>query len=431
MLEIFIILGLILLNGIFSMAEIALVSSRRARLESQAAKGDKRAKHALELTEHPDTFLSTVQIGITLIGVLTSIFAGETLKDKLAEYLTQFKWLGSYVNGTATAIIVIIITYFTLVLGELVPKRIGLSSPETIAKLAARPMSILSKITYPFVWLLSKSTYLVVRLFNIKPKDNQVTEEEIKAIISEGTEQGTIEEAEQEIIERVFHLGDRNITSLMTHRNDIVWFNLLKDEEKIKEKVISDPHSVYPICDNDIDNIKGVVSIKDLYVHENTTLLKEIMQPALFVPENNSAYQVLERFKETKGHCCFVVDEYGTLLGMITLNDILEAIVGEMPQVDVADYEIVERGDGSYFVDGQIPFYDFLSAFDKTEWMNEGEHNFDTLAGFILHQLERIPHTGDTLEWRGFTFEIADMDSHRIDKILVTISDLIKKEMEE
>jgi putative hemolysin len=431
MLEIFIILGLILLNGVFSMAEIALVSSRKARLESQAIKGDKRARHALELAERPDTFLSTVQIGITLIGILTGIFSGETLKTELVEHLNQFEWLHPYVNGTATAIIVVVITYFTLVLGELVPKRIGLSNPETIAKLFARPMSILSKITYPFVWLLSKSTHLTVKLFNIQPKDNQVTEEEIKAIISEGTEQGTIEEAEQEIIERVFHLGDRNITSLMTHRNDIVWFDLLKDEEKIKEKVIGEPHSVYPVCDVNIDNIKGVVAIKDLYVHENTTLLKEIMQPALFVPENNSAYQVLERFKETKVHCCFVVDEYGSLLGMITLNDILEAIVGEIPQVDVSDYEIIERPDGSYFVDGQIPFYDFLSAFEKTEWMHEGEHDFDTLAGFILHQLERIPRTGDTLEWRGFTFEIADMDSHRIDKILVTISALIKKEMED
>jgi len=431
MVEIVIILGLILLNGIFSMAEIALVSSRKARLEAQAQKGDKRAKEALALAEKPDNFLSTVQIGITLIGILTGIYSGESLKSDLVEQLYRFEWLRPYVNGTATAIIVVTITYFTLVLGELVPKRLGLSRPETIAKLVAGPMSVITKITYPFVWLLSKSTYYTVKLFNIKGKDNYVTEEEIKAIISEGTEQGTIEEAEQEIIERVFHLGDRNITSLMTHRNDIVWFDLQKNEEVIKEKVLDEPHSVYPICDQTIDNIKGVVSIKDLYIHENTTLLKEIMQPALFVPENNTAYQVLERFKETKIHCCFVVDEYGSLLGMITLNDILEAIVGDIPQVDVEDYEIKEREDGSYFVDGQIPFYDFLRNFGKTEWMNEGEQEFDTLAGFILHELERIPRTGDSLEWRGFTFEIADMDGHRIDKILVTIPEDIKKEMEE
>ncbi|MFT4015560.1 MAG: hemolysin family protein [Agriterribacter sp.] len=432
MVEILIILGLILLNGIFSMAEIALVSARKARLESQASKGDKSAKDALELAERPDTFLSTVQIGITLIGILTGIYSGEALKTELIDFLNRYDFIRPYSSVAATTIIVVVVTYFTLVLGELVPKRIGLSRPETIAKLVAKPMSFLSKITYPFVWLLSKSTYLTVKLFNIKPKDNQVTEEEIKAIISEGTEQGTIEEAEQEIIERVFHLGDRNITSLMTHRNDIVWFDLEKNEEKIKEKIVVEPHSVYPVCDGNIDNIKGVVSIKDLYIHENTAILKEIMQPTLFVPENNTAYQVLERFKETKIHCCFVVDEYGSLLGMITLNDILEAIVGEIPQVDdTEDYEIRKREDGSYFVDGQLPFYDFLSTFRKTEWMNEGEQEFDTLAGFILHQLERIPRTGDTLEWRGFTFEIADMDGHRIDKVLVTISDDIRKEMEE
>ncbi|MCC6289476.1 MAG: HlyC/CorC family transporter [Chitinophagaceae bacterium] len=429
--EILIILGLILLNGIFSMAEIALVSSRKARLESQANKGDKSAKEALELAERPDTFLSTVQIGITLIGILTGIYSGEALKTELIDFLNRYDFIRQYSGITATTIIVIVITYFTLVLGELVPKRIGLSRPETIAKLVAKPMSFLSKLTYPFVWLLSKSTHLTVKLFNIKPKDNQVTEEEIKAIISEGTEQGTIEEAEQEIIERVFHLGDRNITSLMTHRNDIVWFDLEKNEAVIKEKIFAEPHSVYPVCDSNIDNIKGVVAIKDLYLHENTTLLKEIMQPALFVPENNTAYQVLERFKETKIHCCFVVDEYGSLQGMITLNDILEAIVGEISQVNTVDYEIKEREDGSYFIDGQLPFYDFLSTFHKTEWMNEGEQEFDTLAGFILHQLERIPRTGDTLEWRGFTFEIADMDGHRIDKILVTISENIKKEMGE
>lgn len=430
MVEILIILALIILNGIFSMAEIALVSSRKARLEAQAAKGDKRAKEALQLAEKPDTFLSTVQIGITLIGILTGIYSGESLKSDLVEYLSKYDWIRPYANASATAIIVIVVTYFTLILGELVPKRIGLSNPETIAKLLAAPMRVLSMITYPFVWLLTKSTYYTVKLLNIKGSDNYVTEEEIKAIISEGTEQGTIEEAEQEIIERVFHLGDRNITSLMTHRNDIIWLDIEKKEGIIKEKIVSDPHSVYPVCDKTIDNIKGVVSIKDLYVHDDNASLDEIIQPALFVPENNTAYQVLERFKETKMHSCFVVDEYGSLLGMITLNDILEAIVGDIPQVDEEDYEIKEREDGSYFVDGQIPFYDFLRTFEKTEWMNEGEQEFDTLAGFILHELERIPRTGDTLEWRGFTFEIADMDGHRIDKILVTASEDIKKEME-
>lgn len=431
MTEIFIILGLILLNGLFSMAEIALVSARKARLESQANKGDKRAQDALKLSEHPDTFLSTVQIGITLIGILTGIYSGEKLKTDFIDFLNRFEYIKPYSNGVATTIIVIIITYFSLVLGELVPKRIGLSRPETIAKIVAGPMRVVSIVTYPFIWLLSKSSNVIVSIFNIKAKDNQVTEEEIKAIISEGTEQGTIEEAEQEIIERVFHLGDRNITSLMTHRSDIIWFDTNDNEASIREKIVSEPHSAYPICENDIDNIKGVVTLKDLYVTNDLTVFRQYMKPALFVPSNITAYTLLEKFKEKKLHACFIVDEYGSVQGMITLNDILEAIVGDLPQQDVQDYEIVEREDGTYLVDAQIPFYDFLSRFEKTEWMHEGEQEFDTLAGFILHRLERIPHTGDKLEWKGFTIEIVDMDAQRIDKVLVTISSDLKEALEE
>jgi putative hemolysin len=429
--EIIILIGLILLNGVFSMAEIALVSARKARLEAQANKGDKKAKEALDLANNPDKFLSTVQIGITLIGILTGIISGERLTDDLAEKIKSWPLIGEYSTGIATAIIVIIITYFSLVFGELVPKRLGLSRPEAIAKLLAGPMRLLSRITHPFVWLLSKSGTLIVKLFGIRSNDNQVTEEEIKAIISEGTEHGAIDENEQEIIERIFHLGDRNITSLMTHRSDIIWFDLEDNEEKIKEKIIGEPHSVYPICDGEIDNIKGIVSIKDLYVTDDMTKFKQIMKPAMFVPENNTAYQLLEKFKSTKEHSCFIVDEYGTMQGLITLNDILEAIVGDIPQPDFTDYEVTERDDGSYLVDAQIPFYDFLTRFDKAEWMNEGEHEFDTLAGFILHELERIPHTGDKFDWRGFRFEIIDMDGHRIDKVLVKISAEIREEMEE
>lgn len=431
MIEIFIIFGLILLNGLFSMAEIALVSARKARLEAQAQKGDVRAKEALALANHPDTFLSTVQIGITLIGILTGIFSGDTVTADVAAFFKNIPILSDYSNGLATAVVVIALTYFSMVLGELLPKRIGLSNPEKIAKLAAGPMRIISLATHPFIWLLSKSTYLLTRLLGVKPNDSQVTEEEIKAIISEGTEQGTIEEAEQEIIERVFHLGDRNITSLMTHRSDIVWFDLNDNEQSIKEKIIKEPHSIYPICDGDIDDIKGVVSIKDLYITSDLTLFKHIMKPAMFVPENNTAYRVLEKFKQTQLHSCFIVDEYGSVLGMITLNDILEAIVGDLPQPDIEDYEIIKRDDGSYLVDAQIPFYDFLSRFEMTDWMHEGEQEFNTLAGFILHKLERIPHTGDTLEWKGFRFEIIDMDSLRIDKILVTISQDIREGMDD
>lgn len=430
MIEVFILLGLIVLNGVFAMAEISVVSSRKARLESQAVKGDQKAKDALKLANHPDIFLSTVQVGITLIGILTGIFSGAKFHAPLAAFLNKISWLSAYSNSIATTIIVIIITYVSLVIGELVPKRIGLSRPESIAKAVARPMGILTKIVFPFIWLLTNSTHVIVKLFNLKVKDNQVTEEEIKAIISEGSDHGAIEEEEKEIIERVIHLGDRNITSLMTHRTDIVWFDVNEDRASIKDKIREYLHSVYPLCDGDTDNIKGVVYIKDMYLQPEAPL-NELCKKALFVPANNTAYQVLEKFKATKIHYAFIVDEYGTMHGMITINDILEAIVGEMPEDEDDDYAIVERKDGTYLIDAQIQFYDFLTKFEKTDWMNDGEQEFDTLAGFILHELKHIPGTGETFEWRGFEFEIIDMDGQRIDKVLVKASDDIKEEMED
>ncbi|MEE6187144.1 hypothetical protein PIECOFPK_00272 [Mycovorax composti] len=429
--ELFIIALLILLNGLFSMAEIALVSARKVRLEAQANKGDKKAAEALKLANHPDHFLSTIQIGITLIGILTGIYSGEKITGDIVVFIEKIPFLAPYSKGVATTLVVIVITYFSLVFGELIPKRIGLAAPEQIAKFVAAPMRIVSWITYPFIWLLTQSTGFVSKIFNIKPDQTHVTEEEIKAMINEGAEQGTLEETEQEIIERVFHLSDRNITSLMTHRSDIVWFKITDTEETIREKILKDAHSIYPVCDGELDNIKGVVSLKDIYVNKNNVQFKDIMRPALFVPENNTAFKVMEKFKESQLHSCFIVDEYGSVLGMITLKDILEAIIGDMPQQDDDEYEVIKREDGSYLVDGQLPFYDFLSYFDKADWMNEGEQEFDTIAGFILHKLKRIPEVSDKLSWNGFDFEIIDMDGHRIDKVLVNISDQIRSEMEE
>jgi len=250
-------------------------------------------------------------------------------------------------------------------------------------------------------------------------------------MITEGSEHGTIEEEEKVIIERVFHLGDRNITSLMTHRTEIVWFDIDDTVQTILEKHEQIIYSTYPVCDKTIDDIKGILYIKDVLKASAGTSLKDLIKPALFVPENNSAYKVLEKIKQTKIHSCFIVSEYGTLEGMLTLNDILEAIVGDVPQTGQEEYEIINRGNGSYLVDAQITFYDFLSHFEKTEWMNEGERDFDTIAGFVLNKLERIPVTGEKFEWRGFEFEIVDMDGQRIDKILVNISDEIKEDMEE
>lgn len=422
MIEIFIILGLILLNGLFSLAETALVSSRKARLESQANKGDIRAKEALKLANNPDSFFSTVQIGITLIGILVGIYSGQNIKNDLATYLvSKFPALLPYAGPIAITIVVIVITYFSLVIGELLPKRIGMSNPEGIAKIVAGPMRIVSRITYPFIALVSGSSALLARLLGVKTNDNQVTEDEIKAIINEGTEQGTIDEAEQEIIERVFHLGDRNITSLMAPRADIVWLELSMTVQDVRDKTGEMAHSVYPVCDKNIDNIQGVVFLKDLFLAAPETPLQSLIRKAVYVPENNTAYQLLEKFKESKNHYAFIVDEYGTLQGIITLNDILQAIIGDIAVQEDNEYEVTERADGTFLIDAQIPFYDFLAKFDKTEWMHEGEHEFDTLAGFILHELERIPQTGEILHWKDFIFEIVDMDALRIDKILVTL----------
>ncbi len=423
MVAILILFCLIFVNGLFVMAEIALVSARKSRLEDMSSKGDLKARAALRLTENPELFLSTAQIGITLIAILTGYYSGEKFSEDLRPYIEKISYLQKYAHNIATGIIVILVTFLSILFGELIPKRIGLLKAEVIARSVAGPMKVFSRIGYPIVALLNWLTNFFFKIFSISPSpESNVTEDEIKAIINEGTEQGTIDEAEQDIIERVFHLGDRNITSLMTHRSDIIWFDLDETEQIIKEKIIREPHSVYPVCDGDIDNIKGMVTIKDMYVADDSTPFKDMMTPGQFVPENNTAYQILEKFKETKTHSCFIVDEYGSLLGIITLNDILEALIGDIPQPDMLDYEIVKRDDGSFLVDAQIPFYDFLSHFDKTEWMNEGEHEFDTLAGFILHQLEHIPRTGEKVEWKDFKFEIIDMDAQRIDKVLVLVN---------
>jgi putative hemolysin len=430
--EILILLILIFVNALFVMSEIALVSVRKGRLEAMSNKGDEKAKAALDLAENPEKFLSTAQIGITLISILTGVYSGEKFSKDLKPILEQIEVLNPYAETVSTVIIVVLVTFLSIVFGELIPKRIGMLRAEKIAKAVAFPMNILSKIAYPIVWLLNGITNLIFKLFNIKvSSDSAVTEEEIKAMISEGSEHGTIEEEEKDIIERVFHLGDRSITSLMTHRTDIQWLSVSATVEDVKNKFDDIIFSSYPVCEEIVDNIKGIINVKDLVKANATTLLKDLAKPAMFVPENNTAYQLLEKFKATKIHSCFIVNEYGTLEGMITLNDILEAIVGDVPQSGQEEYEIITRQDGTYLVDAQIQFYNFLSHFEKTEWVNEDEHDFDTLAGFVLHELEHIPKTGETFDWRGFQFEIVDMDGQRIDKLIIKISEEIKENMEE
>ncbi len=431
MTDIVILVFLILFNGLLVMAELALVSARRSRLDMAAAKGDNKAKAAMELQESPDIFLSTIQIYITLVAILTGVYSGEKFGKSLGPYIREIDKLSPYADVISTVLIVIMVTFVSILFGEIIPKRLALLRAERIAKTFAAPVKVLSRISFPLVWILRLLSNGFFKIFNIKTHtDSQVTEEEIKAMINEGSELGAIEEEEKDIIERVFHLGDRNITSLMTHRTDIRWIEVNEDRQSVKDKIKEFQHSVYPLCEGEIDDLKGVVYVKDIYLNPDATLLS-LVKEALFVPDNNSAYQVLEKIKRTKLHYAFIVDEYGSLEGMITVRDILKAIVGEMPEPEDDEYTIQERSDGSYLVDAQIQFYDFLTKFDKTNWISEGENAYDTLAGFILHQLKNIPTTGDQFEWRGFHFEIVDMDGKRIDKVLLTVSGEIREGMEE
>ncbi len=421
--ELLIIFVLIILNGVLSMGEISMVSAKRIRLENSAKRGDLRAKRALKLHTDPAKFLSTVQIGITLISILTGIFSGAEIKSTVQVWLLGAGVNPDYSATLALILVLIVITSFSLIVGELVPKRIGMRFPEPIAMVLAGPMFVLSTITKPFVWFLTKTSDLIIKVLGVKASsDDQVTEEEIKALIQQGTNTGEIDEIEQDIVERVFHLGDRKIGSLMTHRDDIIWLDVNETEDKILEDIESEVHSIYPACDGEFDKPLGIVYIKDLFIadaRKSLNNLRDLVKPILYLPENNTAYTVLAKFKESKIHYALVVDEYGRTQGMVTINDILEALVGEFDELNLPGYSIIQREDGSHLIDGALPFYDFIKYFemeDEFELLDELEYN--TLAGFILHQLEHIPVEGETVDWKQFKFEIIDMDSTRIDKIL-------------
>lgn len=401
------------------MSEIALVSARKARLELDAKRGNKSAQTALKLAGEPDRFLSTIQIGITLIGILTGLYSGEAFAYNLAEVVRHVPVLEPYALGVSKTIIVIIVTYLTLIMGELVPKRIGMGYAERVSMLVAKPMYFLSKLALPFVWLLSKSTSLVIKITGIKAnEENKVTEEEIKAIVKEGFDGGEVQEVEQDIVERVFNLGDRNVGSIMTHRSDLVWLDVTDSIEKIREKVQENLFNIYPVASEKFDNIKGVVYLKDLFgrIDEPDFSLEEVIRPAQYLPENQSVYNALEQFKEARVKYGIVTDEFGGIQGIVTLKDIMEGLIGQVPEVG-EEAEIVQRADGSWLVDGQYNFYDFLEYFDMEDLY--AEHDYNTLSGLILEILERVPKTGETLTWLTFEFEIVDMDGARIDKVLV------------
>lgn len=419
--EIFIILFLILLNGVFSMSEIALISARKNRLETAAKKGNKSAKTALDLANSPNKFLSTVQIGITLIGILTGIFSGDKITLDAQHYIEGFAALKSYAESLAVAIVVVILTFFSLVLGELLPKRIGLNYPESIAKATAMPMKVISIVTAPFIWLLTISTESLLKILNIKPTaDGKVTEEEIKAIIKEGTEFGEVQEIEHDIMERVFHIGDRKVNSLMTHRKSVAFLPLNSNKEQVREMMLKELHSIYPVYDKDYDDVVGVANLKNIFANfENANFsLAKIMTDAPFIIEHTTAYKALENFKKSGVHYAFVSDEYGVFQGVITLNDILEALVGDAAEFYKDDFQLVAREDGSWLVDGHYPLHDFLTYFDLDDLT--GDYEVTTVSGLVMTEMSRIPKQGEKLIWQRFELEVIDMDGVKIDKVLVT-----------
>ena len=403
------------------MSEIALISSRKSRLETAAKKGSKSAKAALDLANSPNKFLSAVQIGITLIGILTGIYSGDKITEDVEYFVSGFEAITPYAHSVAVGIVVVVLTFFSLVLGELLPKRIGLNHPESIAKAMAMPMKVISIITAPFIWLLTTSTEFLLKILQIKPTaDGKVTEEEIKAIIKEGTEVGEVQEIEQDIVERVFHIGDRKVNSLMTHRSSMVYLSMDDTLDEIKTKVLDELHSVYPVCEDNLDEVVGVVFLKDLFANfekGNFDLRSIAKEPSYFI-EHTSAYKALENFKKSKVHYAFVTDEYGVFQGIITLNDILEALVGDASDFDDDEYKLIANEDGSWLVDGQYSLHDFLTYFDMDELTTDYE--VTTVSGFIITELGAIPKEGDKLIWNKLEFEAQKMDGVKIDKVLIT-----------
>ena len=418
--EILIIFFLILLNGVFSMSEIALISARKNRLETAAKKGNTNAKVALDLANSPNKFLSTVQIGITLIGILTGIYSGEKITDDVKFFYEGFLILQPYSQSLSVGTVVVILTFFSLVFGELLPKRIGLNYPEAIAKGVAVPMKMVSIVTMPFIWLLTKSTDSILNILKIKPTaDGKVTEEEIKAIIKEGTEGGEVQEIEQDIVERVFHIGDRKVNSLMTHRQSIVYLTLEDTVEELKSKVLEELHTVYPVCEENLDEVIGIVRLKDLFLsfEKGNFDLKSITIDPFYFIEHTSAYKALENFKKTKGHYALVTDEYGVFQGIITLNDILEALVGDASDFDEDEYQLTANEDGTWYVDGHYSLHDFLTYFDMDDLTND--YDVTTVSGLIMTELGNIPNQGEKLIWNKLELEVIEMDGIKIEKILV------------
>jgi putative hemolysin len=423
--EILILVLLIVTNGVFSMSEMAVISARKARLRQKVEEGNKGAVIAMSLAEKPTRFLSTVQIGITLIGIMSGAFGGATIAEELARYFSRYPWLAPYSEAIGVAVVVIVVTYLSLVIGELVPKRIALNNPEKLAASLAGPMLFISRLAMPAVAFLSFSTDTLLRFLGIKPTNEpSVTEEEIKILIDEGRQSGVFEVAEQKIVERVFRLSDRTVNSLMTHRSEIVFLDTEDPFEDNMNKIIASGHSNFVVCRSEIDQVVGIARAKDLlaeWVIGRPTSIKTSPQLPPFVPEGMNALDVVEHLREVKSPIALVVDEYGSIAGMVTFTDILEAIVGDIPGMDVEgdEPEALQREDGSWLFDGMMSVDELVLLLDLDELPQE-DANYQTIGGLVMAQLDRIPELGDKFEWDNFRFEVVDMDGHRVDKILVT-----------
>ncbi|MGQ0600147.1 MAG: hemolysin family protein [Anaerolineales bacterium] len=427
-LEAVLILLLILANGVFALAEIAIISARKTRLQQRANQGDRGAKVALELMREPQHFLSTVQIGITLVGILAGAFGGATFAETLAVWFATFPLLAPYSEAIGIAIVVLLITYVSLVLGELLPKRLALNNPERIAAAMAAPMRFLSVLMAPIVQLLSTSTEALLKVLNIPVTDEApITQEEIKLLIDQGVRIGVFVHTEKEMVDSALRLGDQRVSSLITPRPELVWIDRDDSLDHIQEIIINSLHAYFPVVQGSLDNVIGILRGRDLLAGQvagKPVDLGKLVRPPLFVPESQSVLAVLEQFKQTGHHMAVVIDEFGGLQGIVTLTDVLEALVGDIrapgqPQQDSA----VRREDGSWLLDGRLLLHEFKSLIDLSEDWDEPS-GFETLGGFIMDRLGRIPSPSEHFIFGGFRFEVVDMDGRRVDKVLATPYDL-------
>ena len=421
--EIVAISVLLVANGIFSMSEIALVTARKSRLQNLADQGIVRARQALDLANHPNRFLSTVQIGFTLVGILAGAFGGGALTEWLAARLSGIPLISPHARTIALTLVVMSITYFSVIIGELVPKRLALGHPEGIAMFMAPFMRLLLVLCAPIVYLFTVSTEMVFRIFG-KRFDQQdlVTEEDITILLRQATKAGVFEESETEMVEAVFDLADISARALMTPRTQIIWLDVNDSAQQVREKLSASSHSRFPLCEGSLDNVLGIAQTKDLlgaFLRSDRFDLRATMQPADFVPRTMTALQVLDHIKTSGSHIVLIVDEYGGIEGLLTHHDLLEAIAGEMPLSGPSERRATQRKDGSWLLDGMLAVDEFKDIFHLEELPGEKKESFQTLGGFLFTQMGRVPSVSDTFEWNGLRFEIVDMDRKRIDKVLV------------